>query len=378
MNSSRKFAALALLLALLAGCDQSDSAQDESAPSAGKQTDSQQPAETSPPAKPESAQSPVTAPPANPGGNEPPVIAPPANPGSEVPPEVAPPINPEAVKAAGFITLVPPSGRGAFVERENLVIRNPAEWQALWTKYVAALGWAEPLPEVDFTQFMVLGIVRSGPNGCYGAGIEKVEQSASAVTVNLWFHDDTGPGGACPAVPSDDVHLVLVPQSSLPVQFVERTRPVFQIDWGNGRPALQVVPYLQSFKPGTGNPACAQLVVPFALRNADYQQIGEQLFPSQLKVNAVGVVQEGKIRWLQPLAGPTDVTRHWITDSDWLHDTSAGATGSKFERVLRGEARACAPAGLRLDQPVDVIFSLSDDLKRQEGAVYSLSLTTVN
>ena len=265
------------------------------------------------------------------------------------------PINPQALQAAGFITL----GNGLPLARDkmpasgNVVFRTAAEWQAAWVGNQAGGGAAEPLPEVDFGKYMVAGIYRIFGTGGEDAGIAKVEQSAAVLTVHTWF---AGPPRGAASIPFviHKNHFVLLPQSTLPVQFAEHPLQAISPIWdGQLQLQLQATVYEDRTVKISGSTVCTPLVTTFAV-------LGGAGFPQQFKVNAVAVAQDGVTRWLQPAsASETGVAQHTITDSNWLYDVPAGTAGSKSEPVLRGVARGCTSSRFKLDQPVVVLLSVA-------------------
>lgn len=72
---------------------------------------------------------------------------------------MADPLN-DAVQVAGFVTLASELiGLGQLQLPANLVFRTAAEWQAAWRSRSQG---TEPVPEVDFDKYMVIGIARQG------------------------------------------------------------------------------------------------------------------------------------------------------------------------------------------------------------------------
>ena len=272
----------------------------------------------------------------------------------ELPDASAEPINPQALQAAGFVTFgselslahdkLPASG--------DVVFRTAAEWQAAWAGNQAGGGAAAPLPEVDFGKFMVVGIDRVLGTGCEAAGIAKVEQSAAVLTVHTWF---AGPprGAACIPIVAHTNHFVLLPQSTLPVQFSEYPLQAISPSW-SWPMQLQVAAVEDRLgKPGV-NSSCTPLGVEFAVR------VPEAAFPQRFKVNAVAVAQGGVTRWLQPAsASETGIAQRLVTDSHWLNDAAPGTPDSKSEPILRGVARGCTSPQFKLGEPVTVLLSVA-------------------
>ena len=157
----------------------------------------------------------------------------------------------------------------------------------------------------------------------------------------------------CTADYRRSTHFVLLPKSTLPVQFVEHLRAEILPAW-HAQLYAQAAPYENRMPQAGSSPACTQLIVPFAVRGS-----GAGL-PQSLKVNAVAVAQDGVTRWLQPAsASETGITQGVITDSNWLQDVAGGTAGIRSEPVLRGVARGCTSSKFKLDQPVTVLLSVA-------------------
>lgn len=271
----------------------------------------------------------------------------------ELPDASTEPINPQALQAAGFVTLGSglPLARDKIPESGNAVFRTATEWQAAWAGNQAGGGAAEPLPEVDFGKYMVAGIDRVLGTGCEDAGIAKVEQSATALTVHTWF---AGPprGAVCTAMVSRINRFVLLPQSTLPVQFAEHPLQAISPSWSWPLQLQATVSEDRTVKTG-GSTVCTPLVTTFAVR-------GGEGFPQQFKVNAVAVAQDGVTRWLQPAsASETGIAQRLVTDSHWLNDAAPGTPDSKSEPILRGVARGCTSPQFKLGEPVTVLLSVA-------------------
>lgn len=265
----------------------------------------------------------------------------------------AEPINPQALQAAGFVTLLTTlPGFDDLQLPAKLVFRSAAEWQAAWLGSRQQGEASIPAPDVDFDKYMVAGLATLASNGCEATGISRVEQSATAITVHSWVSEPPPADAACTANVSRISQFVLLPKSSLPVQFVEHPLATAFPAWRLQLPVQATVYEDRTAKTG-GSTACTPLVTTFAVR-------GGAGLPQQFRVNAVAVAQYGVTRWLQPAsASETGVAQHTITDSNWLYDVPAGTAGSKSEPVLRGVARGCTSPQFKIDQPVTVLLSVA-------------------
>lgn len=108
-------------------------------------------------------------------------------------------------------------------ERDRLVVRTDAEWRALWTRLTASIAPQPPLPAVDFTKHMiVVAAMGTRPSGGYVIRIREAAHDASALYVTV---EETAPGANCGTITvmTAPATAVLVPRSTLPVRWVERT-----------------------------------------------------------------------------------------------------------------------------------------------------------
>lgn len=104
---------------------------------------------------------------------------------------------------------------------QNTVVRDTAAWAALWAQHKKATGGTTPAaPAVDFAKDMVLAVfLGNSPGGCDGVNITSASQGAAKLTVE--YQATTAPvSTVCPAVISTPAHIVTVPKSATPVEFV--------------------------------------------------------------------------------------------------------------------------------------------------------------
>lgn len=120
-----------------------------------------------------------------------------------------------------FITLDRADSSGIqSAEPVNLVIRNASDWVAVWSEHKNRIIPQPPLPIIDFSRQMVIGIVRYGNNGCYSAEIKKISSGDGELVVEYVVSRPPPPDVLCAAVMVASSHLVAVPESQLPVRFV--------------------------------------------------------------------------------------------------------------------------------------------------------------
>ena len=137
--------------------------------------------------------------------------------GSSMPSEdfLDPPITP-----IGSVLTLDQSSQSGITTATQVVARDAASWNTLWTQHKSTIAPPPPVPAVDFSQRMVLAVfIGTRPNGCYGVAITRVTQVNSNTTVE--FHESTPqPSSVCTQALTAPTHIVPVPAASGTVQFV--------------------------------------------------------------------------------------------------------------------------------------------------------------
>lgn len=102
----------------------------------------------------------------------------------------------------------------------NIVVDNASSWANLWADHKKPLSNPEPAPTVDFSKNMVVAVFTgSRPMGCYGVTITRTELLASKLRVE--YQENTLPSDVvCTTVIASPAHIVAVPKTTLPVEFV--------------------------------------------------------------------------------------------------------------------------------------------------------------
>lgn len=120
-----------------------------------------------------------------------------------------------------FQTLAAPPA-SAITQARMVVVRDLSSWDTLWREHVANLDPQPPLPAVNFSQDMVIGIfLGSRSNACYRVVVESVTELLFPRRLQVVFRELTPPANAvCAAVLTNPAVLVLVPYTSLPVEFI--------------------------------------------------------------------------------------------------------------------------------------------------------------
>jgi hypothetical protein len=104
----------------------------------------------------------------------------------------------------------------------NVVVKDAGAWAALWDEHA---GTSRPLPAVDFSTSMVVGVfLGERPSGCYGTSISKVTRNANGIAVQ---HTDSMPGIAvlCAMYVPTPAALAVIDRSDLPVEFTTKIVP---------------------------------------------------------------------------------------------------------------------------------------------------------
>jgi hypothetical protein len=103
----------------------------------------------------------------------------------------------------------------------NAVIKDAETFSAMWAQHAMrdADGNIRPLPQVDFSKQMVIGVFGGQlPNGCYSTGIAGIVTDGATISVR---RTDTVPdkNAVCATNQPSPAQLVAVERSNLPVEF---------------------------------------------------------------------------------------------------------------------------------------------------------------
>lgn len=109
----------------------------------------------------------------------------------------------------------------AISEPRFVVIRDVTAWDALWNAHTANLAPRPERPAINFSQNMVIGVfLGSHSNSCYRVTIESVVQFFSPSRIEVVYHETVPAAGAiCATVITNPSSMVIVPYSTLPVEF---------------------------------------------------------------------------------------------------------------------------------------------------------------
>ena len=108
------------------------------------------------------------------------------------------------------------------VTKQLHVVRDATAWAALWAQHTSNIFPPPPVPAVDFSTKMVLAVfLGSRENGCYSVAITRVHIETSSTMVE--YHGVIPlPNAICPLVITNPSHIVAIPVTSTPVQFVPK------------------------------------------------------------------------------------------------------------------------------------------------------------
>ena len=128
------------------------------------------------------------------------------------------PFLPKSGTAIAFQTLVADM-RSGVTEPKNVVVRDAAAWQQLWTQHIANRVPAPGLPNVDFTARMVIAVFTGNrAMGCGSMGITHVSSKDGQMVVD--YEDRSSPmGRMCPNIVTSPVSMVMVDRNDAPVDF---------------------------------------------------------------------------------------------------------------------------------------------------------------
>lgn len=114
------------------------------------------------------------------------------------------------------------SSRSLVTQPGNVVLRDAAAFARLWTEH----GGPQPLPAVDFTRHMVIGVFTgSQPNGCHSTAIDSIVRANGKLTVAR-TDTEPGPGVMCTLAIVHPAHIVMVERSDAPVEFTSQVKAI--------------------------------------------------------------------------------------------------------------------------------------------------------
>lgn len=105
--------------------------------------------------------------------------------------------------------------------RSNVVARTQAQWRTLWQQHTGGSKPRPPLPPIDFSQEMVIGVFAGASPARTRITIETVTALRNQLSVTARAaYDPTSREFNLAGGPDSPYHIVRVPRSSLKVVFV--------------------------------------------------------------------------------------------------------------------------------------------------------------
>jgi protease stability complex PrcB-like protein len=118
------------------------------------------------------------------------------------------------VTGAITFTTLAQGAQSGIAEPRQVVVRTPAEWQALWKEH-----GSKPAPEVDFSRSAVVGVfLGTRPTAGYGVTITSIGAKAGVATVEYLERRPT-PGRMTAQVITSPFILVTVPREIEKIEF---------------------------------------------------------------------------------------------------------------------------------------------------------------
>ena len=121
--------------------------------------------------------------------------------------------------------LPPPEWFEPLWPEANYVIRNRTQFRAAWDAREFYQGRPHPLPDVDFSKYMLVGISKGGDLSCRGVRITHVHQVGEELVVDSQLVRFGAANGPCLFDWVATIDFVLIPQNELSVRFTQ-TLPV--------------------------------------------------------------------------------------------------------------------------------------------------------
>lgn len=149
-------------------------------------------------------------------------------------------ILPQAESGLPFDILSSPLAETAIDQKRTVVVRDAEAWNRLWQEHTGSGFAHRPVPAIDFSQKMVIGVYLGASGACDSLTIDAVKKKEGPSRIEVtWRHTPPAPNIACIAVVVNRAVLITVPQSSLPVEFVQASpRPadelVIRTGWSFG------------------------------------------------------------------------------------------------------------------------------------------------
>ena len=127
-------------------------------------------------------------------------------------------IEPQPGASVRDFDLLPYEPVSGITSAQNVVIRNAAEFSALWAAHMRNRVPVPPVPAIDFTQKMVVGVFVGQLNhGCGGVALHHVRNEGAKLTVA--YSATTAMPEVCTMVMGSPAALAVVERSDAAVEF---------------------------------------------------------------------------------------------------------------------------------------------------------------
>lgn len=109
------------------------------------------------------------------------------------------------------------------VDSVRVVVRDTAEWRALWQRINQPFIPPPALPPIDFQRDMIIvAALGAKPSGGYDIMIESADEDSTGVEVSV-VRSSPGTGCALTAARTQPVDLARLPTTTRPIRFRERS-----------------------------------------------------------------------------------------------------------------------------------------------------------
>lgn len=129
---------------------------------------------------------------------------------------------PQAATGVPFEVFSPALSQTQIAEKRTAVVRDAQAWAQLWAEHAGPGIAHRPVPAVDFSKTMVIAVYLGEGGACDKLSIEAVKRTDNPSRIEVtWKHTPPPPDIACIASIVNHAVLITLPQSSLPVEFVQ-------------------------------------------------------------------------------------------------------------------------------------------------------------
>ncbi|RJG01911.1 hypothetical protein D3878_10240 [Noviherbaspirillum sedimenti] len=118
---------------------------------------------------------------------------------------------------------ISPTFDSAIGAQRLVVIRDIVAWDALWREHTAGILPSPPLPPINFSQNMVIGVfLGRGSNACKDVKIESILEHTRPHRIEVNFREILASNSTCATGLRNPSTLVVLTYSFLPVEFFQK------------------------------------------------------------------------------------------------------------------------------------------------------------